>query len=248
METPVEIYRILADGPGAVALATIVSIKGSSPGKPGFKMLVYHGGKTVGTVGGGNLEQAVIKDALAALEAGQRQQPVLKEYSLTKQGLGMWCGGEAVVLIEPMDAPAKLWIFGYGNLGREVCRLLQGLPFAPVVLHNEAVAGMDSVAFDWGSLTPFPAVSSGDYVLALVMDAEIELAIVGQVAPVNPQYIGIVGSKTKGARIKKKLVEAGIDVGKLNLHIPVGLPIGAQTTTEVAISIIAELVKEYHAG
>lgn len=246
METPLEIYRILADGPGAVALATIVSIKGSSPGKPGFKMLVYPNGKTVGTVGGGNLEQAVIKDSLAAIEAGQ--QPVLKEYSLTKQGLGMWCGGEALVLIEPLAATAKLWIFGYGNLGREVCRLLSGLHFATVVLHDDNVAGMDSVVFDWESLSPFPEVGTDDYILALVMDAEIELAIVEQVASANPKYIGIVGSKTKGAKIKKKLVEAGIEVDQLNLHIPVGLPIGAQTTTEVAISIVAELVKENHGG
>lgn len=245
METPVEIYRILADEAGAVVLATIVSIKGSSPGKPGFKMLVYPGGKTVGTVGGGNLEQAVIADALEAMGAAK---PVLKEYSMTEQGLGMWCGGAAVVLIEPVVPPAKLWIFGYGNLGQEVCRLLDGLAFAPVVLHNEEIPGIGSRVFDWEGMEPFPEVGSGDYVLALIMDAEIELAIVKQVAAVNPKYIGIVGSKTKGAKIKRKLAEANIDVDQLNLHIPVGLPIGAETATEVAVSIIAELVKVAHEG
>ena len=243
METPLEIYRLLAEETGPVVLATVLSVKGSSPGKPGFKMLVYPDSRIVGTVGGGNLELAVIDDALAALADNTA---IIKEYSLTEGETGMWCGGKATVVIEPHAPPTRLWIFGYGNLGREVHALLDALPFSPIVMHDNEVDGIASRAITWNTLEPFPEVSAQDFVLVLTMDADIELAIIQRVASIAPQYIGVIGSKTKGGKLRKKLSEAGVDPDSLNLHLPVGLAIGAENAKEIAISIVAELIKEQH--
>ncbi|MEJ2537004.1 MAG: XdhC family protein, partial [Calditrichia bacterium] len=48
----------------AFTIATITKTTGSVPGKTGFKMLVTSEGKTYGTVGGGEIEQAVKKECL----------------------------------------------------------------------------------------------------------------------------------------------------------------------------------------
>jgi len=66
-----DLYEILAalrkQGAPAV-LATVIRISGSSPGKPGFKMLVSDKGEVLaGTVGGGILEAACAKKALQVL-------------------------------------------------------------------------------------------------------------------------------------------------------------------------------------
>jgi xanthine dehydrogenase accessory factor len=245
MDSQLDIYRRLLEDTGPVVVATVVSVQGSTPGKLGFKMLIYPDGRKYGTVGGGFLEEQVIAAALEVLEAGI---PVLKEYSLTEDATGMWCGGAASVLLEPHLPPATLWIFGYGNLGAEVYALLGGLPFRAVVIHDQQIPGVNSTVIDWEKLSPFPEVKAADYVVLLTLDAERELEIVTKLAAAQPRYLGVVGSRTKAAKLRAALEQRDIDVKALNLHCPVGLDIGSKTAKEIAISIVAELIRENNAG
>lgn len=244
METPLEIQQAFCQTSGPAVLATVAAVKGSSPGKPGFKMLVAANGETRGTVGGGALEQEVIKDALELM--GSRD-PVLKSYGLNEQDTGMWCGGEVTVLLEPSTPAPQLWIFGYGNLGREVIELMGSLPFRPVVLHQEEVKGVESRAIEWASLEPFPEVAATDYVLVLTLDADLEMELIRRLAASPPCYIGVMGSKGKAQKMRKQLSERGVNLDALNLHMPVGLAIGARSPKEIAVSIAAELIKERNA-
>jgi xanthine dehydrogenase accessory factor len=52
------------------AIAVVIRTEGSVPRKPGAKMIILKGGKTVGTLGGGDLETKVIQEALEAIEQG----------------------------------------------------------------------------------------------------------------------------------------------------------------------------------
>lgn len=52
------------------ALCTIIRTKGSTPRKEGTKMLVYPGGKIVGSIGGGEIEGRVIREAIDSLQSG----------------------------------------------------------------------------------------------------------------------------------------------------------------------------------
>ena len=245
METSLEIYRQLLEDPGPAVLATIVAAQGSTPGKLGFKMLVYADGRKFGTVGGGILEEHVIAAAPEALAQGA---PLLKHYSLTEDATGMWCGGEVDVLLEPLAPPTTLWIFGYGNLGSEVHELLRGLPFSPVVIHDQPVSEAESALIDWQQLSPLPAISAGDYVLLLTLNAELEVEIIAAIADTAPRYLGVIGSKTKAGKLRKALAERGVDVEALNLYCPVGLKIGGKTVKEIAVSIVAELIKVSNAA
>jgi xanthine dehydrogenase accessory factor len=61
--------------------------------------------------------------------------------------------------------------------------------------------------------------------------------------------VGLLGSNVKVATLLKRLREAGISDEELKpLHAPVGLDIGAQTPEEIAISILAEIIKEKRKG
>ena len=70
------IYQALHDlekNNSSAALCTVVKSEGSTPRHVGSKMLVYPDGKFIGTVGGGELENRVIRAAMQALQDGKAQ-------------------------------------------------------------------------------------------------------------------------------------------------------------------------------
>lgn len=94
------------------ALATVVSVEGSSYRRPGARMLVCEGGVSTGTISAGCLEADVIEHAKRVIRAGKA---VLVEYdtaSTTEEmvwGLGLGCNGVVRVLVEPL-APDSLYV------------------------------------------------------------------------------------------------------------------------------------------
>jgi xanthine dehydrogenase accessory factor len=80
------------------ALATIVSVRGSTPRSAGACMLVRADGSLAGTVGGGKWEAEVQRIALESLQTGQ---PVLVAPKYLDEN-DMICGGDAEIFIEPV--------------------------------------------------------------------------------------------------------------------------------------------------
>src|SRR5918999_3948896 len=78
------------------ALATVVSVEGSSYRRPGARMLVCEGGRTTGTISAGCLEPDVAEHARRVIETGAAK---LVEYDTTSTsdeivwGLGLGCNG-----------------------------------------------------------------------------------------------------------------------------------------------------------
>jgi xanthine dehydrogenase accessory factor len=94
------------------ALATVVSVEGSSYRRPGARMLVCEGGASTGTISAGCLEADVIEHAKRVIRAGAAK---LVEYDTASTsdemawGLGLGCNGVVRVLVEPL-APASLYV------------------------------------------------------------------------------------------------------------------------------------------
>ncbi|HLL74147.1 MAG TPA: XdhC family protein [Pyrinomonadaceae bacterium] len=94
------------------ALATVVSVEGSSYRRPGARMLVCGGGTSTGTISAGCLEGDVIEHAKRVIRAGKA---VLAEYDTASTseedvwGLGLGCNGVVRVLVEPL-APGSPYI------------------------------------------------------------------------------------------------------------------------------------------
>jgi xanthine/CO dehydrogenase XdhC/CoxF family maturation factor len=88
---------------GKVALATVVTTWGSSPRPVGSLLAVDASGKFVGSVSGGCIEGAVIKEALAAIADGR---PRLLDFGVTNEqawDVGLACGGKVQVFVERLD-------------------------------------------------------------------------------------------------------------------------------------------------
>ena len=85
------------------AIATVVATQGATPRKAGAKMLLFPGGRTVGTIGGGYGEDDISREALAII-GGSTSKLVTVDLNADVEAEDMICGGTMEILIEPMGA------------------------------------------------------------------------------------------------------------------------------------------------
>ena len=115
-----------------VAVATVVRSQGSVPRHDGSKMLIYPDGRIDGTIGGGDMESRVIKEALAALKDGETRKLSYAFRDVQKGDVGV-CGGEVEVFVEPLLSKPQVIIAGGGHVGKAVAHLAHWLGFHVVV-------------------------------------------------------------------------------------------------------------------
>ena len=120
----------------AVALATIVQTSGSTPRQVGTKMLIRPDGTSMGTVGGGALEAAIIEAAQEALGEGKSR---LVHYGLRadkhEKDLGV-CGGDLDVFIDVIAPQLILLLVGAGHVAVPLAELAHLLGFRTVVFDD----------------------------------------------------------------------------------------------------------------
>ena len=232
------------------ALAIVVKTKGATPRKPGAKMIVLRNGKTIGTMGGGDLEKRVIDEAIEAINAGE---PRITSFTLDieKGKLDMMCGGELDVYIEPILPKTKLIIFGAGHITRVLAPLMQTAGFqvsvvddSPDLLQKEKFPEIDDLGLTdmdqfAGDLLPDPST----YIVILSRGYSKDEAILRQLIKKDFKYIGMIGSTRKMMTMMGNLQKEGISKEAFaKIQAPIGLDIGAETPEEIAISIASEII------
>ena len=120
----------------ALVVATVLATSRSVPRRPGSKMIVFADGRTVGSVGGGELEQRVIGDAMRSFMADDPEAATIRTctYELVDVASGDpgVCGGTTQIIIEPKYPNPTLLIIGCGHVGRAVADLAAWLGFRVV--------------------------------------------------------------------------------------------------------------------
>lgn len=243
-----KINELIAEGE-TFAVATIVRTEGSTPRGPGTKMIVLEDGGTFGSVGGDRAEAGVVAEALEALREGKPRVVSMSLEEEEKGGVGMRCGGEMDVSIEVVQPTPKLVIIGSGPVSVQVARLGQGMGFSVTVVDPFA---KDEDFPDGVEVVPEP-VEQGMSKVEITPHTSIVIATrhkydepaLKAVLDSDAAYIGMVGSRNRVNAIFKTLVDEGVPREKLQrVRAPVGLDIGAETPEEIAVSIIAEIIKE----
>ncbi|EEG77314.1 XdhC family protein [Dethiobacter alkaliphilus] len=115
-EQLIRALKKICTGEEPAALVTIINVRGSTPRKPGAKMLVTRDGQIFGTVGGGCGEAEVRRQALLALDNLQPARYTVNMTQETAAEEGMVCGGVMEVLIEilpPGDNREKALMLNY---------------------------------------------------------------------------------------------------------------------------------------
>jgi xanthine dehydrogenase accessory factor len=241
-----EVARLEAAGE-PFALVTVVRTAGSTPRKAGAKMIVRASGDPVGTIGGGRIELALIDDARAALAEGR---PRLVRHHLTHE-LAMCCGGEVEAFIEPLGRHETLVLVGGGHINHALAEMGMRLGFALVVV-DELERFADDARFpgarlvhDWEPAQWGVAVGAGTFIVIATRDHAVDQQVLEGLAAADahPTYLGVIGSRGKMGRFRKRLEAKGIAPGWIEqVRGPIGMDVGAETPEEIAVAVAAELV------
>ena len=232
------------------ALCTVIRSEGSTPRHVGSKMLVYPDGKFIGTVGGGELENRVIK---AALETIKDEKPQTLSYTMADPSRGDpgVCGGQVEVFVEPILPTATLVVIGAGHVGKAVVHLAKWLGFRVAVCDDraefcnpEAVPGADEYyPVEMGKLAESLKVTKRTYLVVTSRGSGVDAVGLPSLLESEAAYIGVIGSKRRWATTVKALKEKGVKEEFIDkVHSPMGLELQAETPEEIAVSIMAEVL------
>jgi len=252
--TEAEIVRLLERRRPFVR-ASVVKATGSVPGKLGATMVVRDDGTAVGTVGGAALEEEVKRLAAGALE---RHRGDLVHFDLAAWkpgGLPSLCGGSVDIALEYVAPRPNVLLWGGGHVAEAVAQLLPGLEFDHAVADDRP---------DYVSAARFPDAARREVVapaelfdrfppeeythlLVLGYDAAKDLEVLFQATRRFPNTIGLIASAPKREHLYAALRGRGVSREALaRIRSPVGLPIGAESPAEIAISVVAEIVRDLH--
>ncbi len=247
------IYQALAElekNNESAALCTVTGSEGSTPRHVGSKMLVHPDGHFIGTVGGGELENRVIK---AALESIQTETAQTLSYSMADPSRGDpgVCGGQVEVFVEPILPTPLILVIGAGHVGKAVVHLAKWLGYRVAVSDDraefctpESTPGADAyypVKMD--ELPKHVNIDKRTVLILTTRGSSVDAAGLSPLLDSPAAYIGIIGSKRRWATTIKALREQGIDEAKIaKVHSPMGLELQAETPEEIAVSIMAEVM------
>jgi len=239
-------------------LTTLIKSDGSSPRDLGARMIVYPQGDIEYTIGGGALEKLVVEDAVNGFK---ERKNFTKRYNLVKKELeegtptGMACGGIVEVLFEYFYPEEILIIFGAGHIARAISEIagLIGLSF--IVVDNRKVfakkeffpEAVDVIYEDYKESFKKLNIDKNTYIVIVTYAHQFDSVCLEEALKTEAKYIGMIGSKNKVKTVFKEIEGKGLKIDE-RVHAPVGLDIGGKTPGEVALSIMAEIVKIKNRG
>ncbi len=237
-------------------MATIVESIGSSPGRSGFRMLIFQNGKSQGTIGGGGLEKVVIDESL---EIHKNHENKLLSYELKEDAnsLEMQCGGSAKVFLEYFPIIRTAYLFGAGHICHSILPILQSLKFRIVVIDNRenfvkdiAEKGIDEAIFsDYIKYSLNFTPNSEDTIIVFTHGHKHDLEIIDTICSrdIQVKYFGMIGSKIKSKNnldvVREKKYKGNL-VEKI--FAPIGLNIAKTTKEEIVVAICAEILAVYN--
>lgn len=239
-----------------VVLATVIRDQGSVPRHAGSKMLIYGDGRTLGSIGGGEMESRVTAVAQEALRDGQ---PRVVPYSLVdpKRGDPGVCGGNVDIYVEPYPAPYTLMILGCGHVGRALSTLGKWLGFRVVAWDDRPELATrenmpDAAIVLGGSPTELFAaypIDNRTFLTFVTRNVNVDRQLLPLVLHSPAAYIGAMGSRRRWEETRRLLIEDDIPVEAIDRIIsPIGLELNAESPNEIAVSIMAQIIMVQRGG
>jgi len=189
---------------------------------------------------------------VAALPASGRSVPEDLLNAPIAQTASLVERGAVRYFLAPLVPPITVFVFGGGHIALHLVPLCARLGFRVVVVDDradfacrdrfpEAKDLVVAPSFD-KALEDLP-IGQDSYLVIATRGHAGDQAILRQALRRQPSYIGMIGSQRKRTLIFEQLAREGFTPDDLARVVsPIGLPIGAETPEEIAISIAAQLV------
>ncbi len=245
----------------AFAMATVVRIEGSSLGKPGFKVIISRTGEILyGSLGGVCPESAIVNTSQQTLRTGTPKTVKVYLESVEKAVEGTIvsqnedeihvetnCGGMMEIYIEPYLPQQRVILIGQGgkdDVEDALVRLGKMLEFEVVVIDHNPILSEEpdetirDADFD---ISKFK-FNESDSVLVLTKGAR-DVAVLQALAKFRLRFVGLLASRQRVRDDFEALRRSNAPKDFVDsIHAPVGADIGAVTPSEIALSIISEIV------
>jgi xanthine dehydrogenase accessory factor len=225
----------------AFALATVVWRQPPSSSQPGARAIITGGGELHGWIGGACAEPVVIREAQRVIAEGTARLLLLGTPDqfggvvpdgMTVIPIACQSEGALEIYIEPVLPVPHLVIVGGSPMARTLASLARALGWRTDLVDGPDFAAFAAEGADERSMIVVATQGHDDEdVLALAVAA-------------RPAYLGLVGSRRRGATVLGYLAERGVPQEELaRVRVPAGLDLGRTTHQEIAVAILAELVQ-----
>jgi xanthine dehydrogenase accessory factor len=220
------------------ALATVVWRQPPSSSQPGARAIITADGELHGWIGGACAEPVVIREAQRVIADGTARLLLLGTPDqfggavpdgMTVIPISCQSEGALEIYIEPVVPAPHLVIIGRS-------------PMAGVLAALAGALGWRADLVDGSDFTTGSADERSMIVVATQGHDDEEVLI--RAAAARPAYLGLVGSRRRGATVLGYLADRGVPKEELDrVRVPAGLDLGKTTHQEIAVAILAELVQ-----
>ncbi len=155
--------------------------------------------------------------------------------------------GPAWAYREQLGFRDQLTIVGGGHVSLALSQLAANLEFELTVLDDRAdLPTLDAnhyahhrrrVSYETLAIPPGPH----HYVVVMTVGYRTDAVVLRRLLGHAYRYLGVMGSATKVAELRRVLLEEGFDLA--GLHGPIGVPINSRLPEEIAVSVAAELIR-----
>lgn len=154
-------------------------------------------------------------------------------------------------VVEPIRNTGIVYLFGAGHVSQQVARITDMVGFRTVVIddrqafaNQERFPGGETVVIDTFQSLPELGINEDSYLVIVTRGHLHDSIVLEQVIHMDVAYIGMIGSKKKRDSLFKALEEKGCSPADIKrVYSPIGIDIYAETPEEIAVSIVAELIK-----
>ena len=160
--------------------------------------------------------------------------------------------GKESIFVEPLRPYDVLYLFGAGHVSTFVAFLASMVGFRVIVIDDRKEFANKERFREADELIVLPfsevfekiIISSSSYIAIITRGHIHDLNVLREALKRSSGYIGMIGSKRKREKIYQALMEEGVSDERLKqVHSPIGLDIDAETPEEIAVSIVAELIR-----
>jgi len=202
----------------------------------------------------GNLELPWLEEQVAEMLQNNQSKWMFKLATLSNPAKPEQ---SARVMIDPYLPPQELIILGSGHIAVPLAVIGKIMGYQVTVVDNrynfvskERYFEADRiVCCDFSDIEKRLNLGSESSVVIVTRGHQYDQECLRRLIKYPLAYLGMIGSRRKIKLVRQQLIEEGIDSERLNqVHMPIGLDVGAQTPGEVAVSIAAELLRERREG
>lgn len=146
---------------------------------------------------------------------------------------------------------STIYIVGAGHVGFAVSKLFAQLGFKVVIIDNRPDLNMlvdnayadEKLLVDYSKIDEYIVEGNNSYIVIMTNNHSYDKDVLSHLIRKKVKYLGMMGSKSKVAEIKKLMKEDGFTDEQLNgVYSPIGISIKSETPDEIAVSIAAEII------